>query len=352
VGITGSNGKTTTKEMMVSVLATKGRTYGNPGNLNSEIGLPLSVMEIRRDHEYAVLEMGMNHSGEMAFLAEVARPNMGIITNIGTAHIGILGSRQAIAEEKKQIFLKFDENSQAVLPLEDEFREFLAEGLPGRVDYFSSRAPELSAVEDLGLDGLRFRWRGETIHLALPGLVNLRNALAVIKAAELLGVPLESIKEGLARVKASFGRGEIIALEDGGRILQDCYNANPDSMGEFLRYAGALVTPGRKLLVVGSMKELGRETQKAHEDLGRLAAEQDWAGVFFLGEEARTSWEVFRSCSPGVPAFWSDDFDQLYAELAEFRQRGDLLFVKGSRAGALERISQRMLENGGSADVL
>lgn len=176
VSVTGSSGKTTTKEILASVLRQKFKVVCNKGNLNSETGLPLSCFEIRPEHELALLEMGMNRENEIGELARVFKPNYCVITNIGTAHIGKLGSRQRIAAEKKKIFSYMTESGVAVIPAEDDFASYLAEGVRGKIAWYGTgvEANGVELVSDDGIDGTTFKVEGETVHLALPGMYNYK----------------------------------------------------------------------------------------------------------------------------------------------------------------------------------
>ena len=207
IGITGSSGKTTTKEIAVNVLSQKFSVVYNEGNLNSETGLPLSVFKIRQNHQVGIFEMGMNRKGEIAELASVLYPQYGIITNVGTAHIGILGTRQAIAEEKKQIFKFFNSKAFGYIPSDDDFADFLAES-KGNIKKVSQDF--ISDVKFSGLEGTSFKYKGENINFSLCGKYNLKNALSVIALAEDLGLSSEEIKTGLETVKTIFGRNQIV----------------------------------------------------------------------------------------------------------------------------------------------
>ena len=208
IGITGSSGKTTTKEILASLLSTRFDVVMNKGNLNSETGLPLSCFEIRSHHQVGVFELGMNRKGEMEEIAGVLSPSLGVITNIGTAHIGILGSKDGIAQEKKQIFSNFEKDSVAFIPVMDSYKDFLKEGLAGKIVEYG---PEMvSSVAALGLDGTSFDYQGLTMNLPLPGRANFYDALAALAVAQELGLTPEEMKQGLAKVQPLFGRSQVL----------------------------------------------------------------------------------------------------------------------------------------------
>jgi UDP-N-acetylmuramoyl-tripeptide--D-alanyl-D-alanine ligase len=243
IGITGSSGKTTTKEIAAAIIGQEKSVVMNKGNLNSETGLPLSVFEVRPHHQVGIFEAGMNRPGEIAELANVLNPNLALITNIGSAHIGILGSRHAIAEEKKKIFSQFTGKNTALIPENDDYRDFLAKGLNGRAVFYGPSAlaarigacgSALGGIKDLGLHGTEIVWEGEAVRFGLPGKFNLANAFAAAALALELKAGASSIRRGLESVKPLFGRGEILY----GRttVIRDCYNSNPESAGEALDF--------------------------------------------------------------------------------------------------------------------
>ncbi|MFP4230497.1 MAG: UDP-N-acetylmuramoyl-tripeptide--D-alanyl-D-alanine ligase [Spirochaetaceae bacterium] len=372
VAVTGSNGKTTTKEMIASVLLQKAATFKTRGNYNSEIGIPLSVFEVNETHRFGVFELGMNHVGEMETLAEIVRPEVAVVTNIGTAHIGLVGSREAIAREKSKIFSRFDGRQTAVIPEADRFRPVLEDGLAGSVVPFGEESTAgFEGASPRGLDGSVLRWRGREIRLPLPGRHNVRNALAAVTVGELLGCTEGQIAAGLESVRAEFGRGEVYH----GRItlLQDAYNANVESMREAVRLVDETPTPmGRKILVLGAMYELGEHAAEHHGDVvDAVKASRADIAVFFGEEfeEAALAAGARRDALPGesvpvattvttAPAAtavsaddrpanggentpvlaWTADFETLRRLVCDTVRKGDLVLLKGSRGTRLERL--------------
>ena len=341
IGITGSAGKTTTKEIAAAIIGREKSVVMNKGNLNSETGLPLSVFEVRPHHEVGIFEAGMNRRGEIAELARVLRPDLALITNIGSAHIGILGSREAIAEEKKKIFSEFRGGNTALIPEDDEFRDFLADGVRGRkVFYGLYMLPALGAVKDLGLDGTAIVWEGEEVRFGLPGKFNLLNALAAAALAREIPVSGASIRGGLQSVKPLFGRGEILR----GRtvLIRDCYNSNPESTREALDFCDGLEWPGRRVYVMGSMLELGDTSDEAHTALGRRLHSCRAEMVFLFGEEIRPAALVLE----GRAFFHTCDRDELSRKLDGYVKNGDLVLLKASRGCELETLSEMLLGDG------
>jgi UDP-N-acetylmuramoyl-tripeptide--D-alanyl-D-alanine ligase len=346
IGITGSNGKTTTKELVGAVLGRSRPTAVSPGNLNSETGLPLSCFLVRAGAEIGVFEMAMNHLGEIADLAEIVRPDAALITNIGIAHIGFCGSQEAIAREKKQVFRRFTGREVAFLPATDRFYGFLGEGIRGRVVPFgpgSTRGYEKS--EDRGLDGSVIHWEGLRIRLPLVGRHNVSNALAAISVAAEFGVPSAEVREALEAARPLPGRSEIIR----GRVtvVSDCYNSSPDSVRELLGLLEAVPRRERRIGVFGSMLELGTETAREHRWLGTAAAAAAFDALCFFGAEAREAYDAARLARPEVPAAWTEDQAALEGWLAIEARDGDLVVLKGSRGVALERALPALLAGRG-----
>lgn len=346
VSVTGSSGKTTTKEIAASVLRQKYRVLCNKGNLNSETGLPLSCFEIRPEHEVALLEMGMNRENEIGELAEVFKPDYCVITNIGTAHIGKLGSRKNIAIEKKKIFSCMKANGVAIIPAQDDFADFLAEGVRGKIAWYGKDISNngIEFVSDDGIDGTTFRLDGETVHLSLPGLYNYSNALAAVELGRALGLSPLQIKKGIEDVKPLSGRSRILK----GRyvILEDCYNANPDSMEKALEFAESVKNCGKKIFVLGSMLELGQESCVAHKKAGLEAVKGGADMIVFVGKDMLAGYKEAEKCGAGtenlrLEYFESNDeqaIEEIARKIASFASEGDFILLKASHGIALERL--------------
>jgi UDP-N-acetylmuramoyl-tripeptide--D-alanyl-D-alanine ligase len=335
IGITGSSGKTTVKQIAAAMVGQEKAVVFNPGNLNSETGLPLAVFAVRPHHEVGIFEMGMNRRGEIGELARVLKPAIALITNIGTAHIGILGSKAAILEEKKAIFSGFAGNELALIPEDESCRGDLAKGIAGRVFFYGAAAyPELGEVRDMGLEGTELIWEGKKVRFGLTGRHNVQDALAAIAIARAIPVSSAAIREGLASVKPLFGRSEI--LRGAVTVIRDCYNANPESMAAAIAFCDDLEWPGRKLYVIGSMLELGHESRAAHRALGERLAASRADRIFLYGAET----EVALAALDRAPAvFHTTAMEALTGELEGYLRPGDLVLLKGSRGCALERLN-------------
>jgi UDP-N-acetylmuramoyl-tripeptide--D-alanyl-D-alanine ligase len=335
VGLTGSSGKTTTKLIAAAMVGQEKPVVASPGNLNSETGLPLAVFTVRSHHRVGIFEMGMNRRGEIGELARIVKPAIALITNIGTAHIGILGSKAAILEEKKAVFSEFTGTELALIPAEESCREELAQGIAGKVLYYGSASyPELGEVRDLGLEGAELIWEGKKVRFGLAGKHNLQNALAAIAIARAIPVSSAAIREGLASVKPLFGRGEI--LRGAVTVIRDCYNANPESAAAAIEFCDDLEWPGRKLYVIGSMLELGDRSGVSHRAIGSRLASSRADRIFLYGAETEDALAALEGV-PGV--FHTNAMETLAGELRGYVRPGDLVLLKGSRGCALERLS-------------
>jgi UDP-N-acetylmuramoyl-tripeptide--D-alanyl-D-alanine ligase len=341
IGITGSSGKTTTKEITFAIISCEKNTVKNEGNLNSETGLPLSVFEVRSHHEVGVFEMGMNRPDEISEIAAILKPNIACVTNIGSAHIEHFLSKEKIANEKKCIYKFLNDNDIALVPGNDEFADKLAEGVTGKIKYYSADSfNELEGVQSLGIEGTQILWAGEKINFALPGKHCFEDAIAAIAIAKEIPVSNAAIKQGLQSVKPLFGRLEILK---GKRttVIRDCYNANPESTARSIEFCDSVEWSGRKVYVIADMLELGDCSAAEHEKLGFILSVSAAKKIFLFGEAIKES--VPNLEEYGKPFFYSDDINKLYAAIDSYVQTGDLVLLKGSRGCALERLSQ-MLE--------
>ncbi len=338
IGITGSNGKTTTKEMLGAILRLHSPTCVSQGNYNSEIGLPLSIFELSAEHRYGVFEMAMNHRGEMELLSDILRPDIGLITNIGRAHIGLLGSQDRIAEEKKKIFSRYSGKERAFLPEHDAYLEFLSRGINGRVHLYGRFSTSgVTGVTDRGIDGSTLHWHGFDIHIPLPGEHNVLNALGAISVALELGVPEEVIQHGLQGLTPQFGRSEVI--RGPVTLIQDCYNANPDSVSQSISAIERMEWRGRKILVLGAMMELGEQSETLHREVGRDAAKARPHAIFLVGPEMEVAAGAVKDAGFGGDLFFAKTTDELADALRTYVQTGDLVLLKGSRSLGLETLT-------------
>jgi UDP-N-acetylmuramoyl-tripeptide--D-alanyl-D-alanine ligase len=346
-GVTGSVGKTSAKELLAAIVGASRTTIRNPGNLNSDIGLPASMFLIRPEHQAAVFEMGINRPGEMDVLAGVYEPDCALITNVGTAHMGVLGgTREAIMAEKKRITSLFNGSQTLVVWEEDTFRDALMADVRGRCTTYGPRSTDgFEGARDLGLDGWVLRYQGLEARLRLPGAHNLLNGLGAITAASLYGVSPAEVATGLESVTPLEGRTSILRGEY--TIVDDCYNANAESTIAAIGFCNSVEVPGRRIYVLGSMRELGAESTASHRRVG-IAAAASGAGILvFYGEEARDAYDAALSAGTSQDIRFFDAYDRLEENVAETVKPGDLVLVKASHSLALERLVDKLGKAGG-----
>lgn len=338
-GITGSNGKTTTKEILASILKIwkPGKILANKGNLNSDIGLPLTMFSLERNHEAAVLEMGMNRRGEIGLLASIAKPDIAVITNIGSAHAGMLGSVDAVAEEKRSILSYSDSNSIALIKYSEPYLDFLLRDFRGTVRLFGEWGKNgWEKYTDLGTGGFVINRKGRKINFRIPGIHNLYNAMAASEAALALGADEDSVVKGLESSVPVSGRteiknGEII-------VIRDYYNANPESLLAALSFYDQLEVDGRKLFVMGDLLELGDIKLPALQEIGEKLAEGSVNTVFLFGENLTPVKEASEKQAVHPDFFVFRNIDEVKTALKDYLKKGDAVLLKGSRGSALERL--------------
>jgi UDP-N-acetylmuramoyl-tripeptide--D-alanyl-D-alanine ligase len=341
IGITGSAGKTTTKEAACAIISYEKDTVMNKGNLNSETGLPLSVFEIRSHHEVGIFELGMNRHGEILEIACVLKPNIALITNIGSSHIEFFGSKLGILKEKKCIFNFLKADDIALIPKNDELASELARGVTGNVKFYGKDSfEELQSTSSLGLSGSEIVWAGKKINFALPGEHSLADAIAAIAIAKEVPVSDKAIKRGLESVKPLFGRGEI--LKGRTTVIRDCYNANPESMAKTIEFCDSLEWQGRKIYVIADMLELGDASEAAHKKIGELLSESKAGGIFLYGNAVKSAADILDGKK--IKYFYTNNMDELSRALDGYVQKNDLVLLKGSRGCALERLSEMLTE--------
>ncbi len=351
IGLTGSSGKTSTKDMLLAVLSEHHRTVATKGNLNNHIGVPLSILSTPEGTEAAVWEMGMNHAGELAPLCAMTRPQIGIITTIGSAHMEHLGSREGIAQEKCTLARCLPEDGFMIYPAADDFAPMIAAQtaatpIPVGAEESAVRAlnPRSTAQGTdytLCIDGL-----GETeVSLPVPGAHMVSNSLLAAAAGWKLGCTPEEIARGLSASTLTKGR---LACRNilGYTVVDDTYNANPESMKAALQTVAALPGSGRRIAVLGKMGELGQGGITAHADMGKAAGELGYHAVIVMGEECAETLALCTAAAERVPvAISAPDPVSAAAALRDCMQQGDVLLFKGSRFNGMERVIAELFPN-------
>jgi UDP-N-acetylmuramoyl-tripeptide--D-alanyl-D-alanine ligase len=353
VGITGSNGKTTTKEAVSSLLQTRYRVAKSEGNLNNEFGLPLSLLRIGDEAEIGVLEMGMNHRGEIRKLAGIAQPSVGVVTNVNAAHLEFFESVDEIALAKRELIEGLGAGGVAVLNAGDERVRRFAEAHPGRsVTFAVDREADFQArdLESKGPQGVRFqlRWRtqdgGEketAFESPLPGRHNVGNVAAAIAVAAAFGIEPPELVEAVAGLRAFRMRGEVLESK-GLKILNDCYNANPAAVAamlEVLRHTPAR----RRVAVLGEMRELGESSAALHREIGAAAAAAADAVVTVQGHAAEIAAGAVAAGLTASAAHFFEDAETAGDFLTRYLKAGDAVLFKASRAVGLERAVEKVV---------
>jgi UDP-N-acetylmuramoyl-tripeptide--D-alanyl-D-alanine ligase len=341
VAITGSNGKTSTKDFCASVLGRKFRVTKTQGNFNNHVGLPRTILETTSEHEVGVWEIGMNHPGEVAPLAKIAAPDAAIITNIGVAHIEFMGTREAIAREKGALAEAVDSEGTVILNADDPFSEGIAKRTRARVVLAGINNGVLRATEiEQSASGSEFtilegghRCRAR---LSVPGLHMVQNALLAVAAGRAFGVLLEECAVGLATAPLTKARLQIKEI-NGVQFLDDSYNANPDSMKAALRTLMELDADGRRIAVLGEMRELGAESQRGHEEVGEEAAALGVDQLIGIGEMGG----IISGAAKKAGLEKSDTVESTSEAadlLIDIAEPGDLILIKGSRLARTEDV--------------
>jgi UDP-N-acetylmuramoyl-tripeptide--D-alanyl-D-alanine ligase len=351
LAITGSNGKTSVKEMAAGCLraaAGDNAVLATSGNLNNDIGVPLMLLRLRSHHRYAVIEMGMNHLGEIAYLTGLAAPSVALVTNAGTAHIGELGSREAIARAKGEIYQGLTDEGIAVINADDAFAGYWRSLNTGRrvVDFALDQPAQVrgqwEAAQGGSLVTVTTPDASYRARLHVPGVHNVRNALAACAAAHALRVPWQAVMRGLAEFEGAKGRLQSKPCRGGGVLIDDTYNANPDSTRAAIAVLAA--KPGTRVLVLGDMGELGAEGRSLHEAVGVAAREAGIDRMLTLGKLSAAAAAAF-----GAGGRHFRDIDELCAALEGMLGRDLTVLVKGSRFMRMERVVWRFIDGGPAA---
>ncbi|OFW35486.1 MAG: hypothetical protein A3F70_16035 [Acidobacteria bacterium RIFCSPLOWO2_12_FULL_67_14] len=352
VAITGSAGKTTTKEAIAEFLSARFRVVRNRGNLNNHIGLPLSLMQLRERPDVAVMELGMNHPGEIRTLVSITQPEVRVWTNVGDAHIGFFGSADAIADAKAEILEGAEPHHVLVCNADDPRVMARAGRFPGRVVTFGiARAATVRArdIEDLGIDGTQARVdtpRGSRpIRTPLLGRGNLDNVLAAAAVALEFDVPLDAVAAAAGRLKPAERRGAVHRLRDGVVLIDDSYNSSPDALRRALDVVAGTRGASRRVAVLGEMLELGAQSLALHEASGRRAAAARLDRLATIGGEAarRLAAAAVEAGMPEAAVSHFPDSAAASGEVAATIRPGDLVLVKGSRGTRTDLVSDRLM---------
>lgn len=332
IALTGSNGKTTTKELITSVLSQKYNVLATKGNLNNHIGVPLTLLSINPLHEIAVIEMGANHQKEIEFLCEIAQPDFGYITNFGKAHLEGFGGIQGVIKGKSELYTYLKENQKtAFVNTDDALQIELTKGL-NRITFGTNESADYKFQINESKSGNcpEIRYQGSSFQSKLVGNYNANNVAAAIAIGLKFEVPLNLIKSGIENYQADNNRSQVINLKD-KQIILDAYNANPSSMEAALLNFSKL--KGEKTVILGDMFELGDESEKEHKRIADLACELQFENIFLIGNHfSKMDTEGKENCAK----FHTREMAEIY--LRNFPLQDKIILIKGSRGMALEKI--------------
>jgi UDP-N-acetylmuramoyl-tripeptide--D-alanyl-D-alanine ligase len=352
VGITGSAGKTATKDLLAAALGSTHRVRASPASFNNEAGVPLTLLDAGDDTEVVVTEMGARFAGNISELCEIAEPQVGVITHVGMAHAGLLGGREGIARVKGELLEALDRDGTAVLDAGDAFTPALAARTRARVltvGVGDVPGATIRAVDVVLDDELRPRfrlltpWGATRVCLSVRGERQALNAAMAAAVALELGVPLERVAEGLAYAATSAWRMDVSRTAEGITLVNDAYNASPTSMAAALRSFRHLATGSRHIAVLGEMLELGDHARAEHQKVGRLAVSSDVDIVVAVGAGARPIADGARLAGAGrAQVIEVDDAAEAAKAVIELARAGDAVLVKASRAVGLERVAEAL----------
>jgi UDP-N-acetylmuramoyl-tripeptide--D-alanyl-D-alanine ligase len=350
IGITGSNGKTTVKTLAASILSRHGRTHVNAGNFNNELGLPLTLLAMPQDTEYAVLEMGAGKPGDIAYLAAIARPDIGLVNTIAPAHLERMGSVEGVAETKGALYQALPVDGVAIINADDAFASFFA-GLAGtrrQLRFALNHKADVGAdILDQRVDGSHFLLStpvGDAeVQLPLAGRHNIANALAAASIALALDVPLDTIVEGLEQVPGVAGRLQLECMPGGWTLIDDSYNANPGSVSAAIDTLA--LAEGERWLVLGDMAELGENTVALHAGIGEHARQRGIDRLFAVGPLSASATKAF-----GERGEHFADKAALTAALKKDLHGGVTCLIKGSRSSGMDQVVAALRNNKGNGE--
>lgn len=350
IGITGSNGKTTVKTLTASILSRHGRTHVNAGNYNNELGLPLTLLAMPQDTEYAVLEMGAGKPGDIAYLAAIARPDIGLVNTIAPAHLERMGSVEGVAETKGALYQALPVDGVAIINADDAFASFFA-GLAGsrrQLRFALNHKADIGAdIVDQRVDGSHFVLStpvGDAdVHLPLAGRHNIANAMAAASIALALDVPLDTIVEGLEQVPGVAGRLQLEQMPGGWTLIDDSYNANPGSVGAAIDTLA--LADGERWLVLGDMAELGENAAALHAGIGERARKHGIDALFAVGPLSASAVKAF-----GERGQHFADKAALVDALRQQLHGGITCLIKGSRSAGMDQVVVALRDNKGQGE--
>jgi UDP-N-acetylmuramoyl-tripeptide--D-alanyl-D-alanine ligase len=359
IGLTGSSGKTTTKEMMAAIIGQKKNVVKTEGNLNNLIGLPQTIFRINDEYELVILEMGTNARGEIKRLTRIAEPDIGLITNIGPAHLEGFRSIDGVREEKGDLFYNMDKNGIAIINLDDEYVRIIADKWKGRRITFGMSSNADVSAKNIGKNsakGMCFNLvigaKMQKVEMKIVGIHHIYNAMAAAAGAKAVGINDEMIVDGLKAFRPFNGRMEIIKLRNGAYLLDDSYNANPSSVREALMTLKDLKNHHNCYVFLGDMLELGEAAEEMHRRIGMLVATIGVKALFLQGDfSAVTATGAMEGGLPSQNIYFSSASEENSNYLKKNLKKGDWILVKGSRRMKMEKIAAKIYEDFGGEKI-
>jgi UDP-N-acetylmuramoyl-tripeptide--D-alanyl-D-alanine ligase len=345
LALTGTNGKTTTKEMIAAVLSATKSVCKTQGNLNNHIGVPLTLFELRESHDVAIIEQGMNHFGEIARLCEIARPDFGLITNIGSGHVEFLGGREGVAKAKMELFEYLKPDGFAFINYDDPLIVKYSPEFRNKISYSLTNEADIRG-RSLGVDATGYpslEVEGTRIKINIIGAHNLLNALAAAAVGLQFGISIKQIKEALENLTPPAQRLELLFCKK-ITIVNDAYNANPDSTIVALETVRAIETDGRRIAILGDMLELGEQAGQEHAHIGTVLSEYKIDALYTFGSLTAETTRTAQQLGTVKFAGHYEDKDSLVRDVVEKISSGDVILVKGSRAMKMEEIIAKILQ--------
>lgn len=349
VGITGSAGKTTVKEMVASILRLKGKVLATKGNFNNHIGVPLTLLELNDDHQFAVIEMGANHQGEIAYCASLAKPDVSVVNNVEAAHLEGFGTIEGVAQAKSEIYQSLDTNGTAIINLDcafasqwqEEFIDCHKVTVSRHNDaHFSANNIHLNRLQQVTFELVKRHLTGKEsidITLALEGHHNVSNALVAAAIVSQFDVDLAMIKQGLEQTVEVQGRLNSVAGEKGALLIDDTYNASVSSVKAAI---DVLVSKeGQHILILGDMGELGKDSAKYHQEIGAYAKQQGVDNIYAIGTDIKHTLSAF-----GDGGAYFDDKEALITAVKKQLSSTQIILIKGSRSARMEQVVQALQE--------
>jgi UDP-N-acetylmuramoyl-tripeptide--D-alanyl-D-alanine ligase len=344
IAITGSAGKTSTKMLINCVLSRRYRTVCSEKSFNNDIGVPKTVLNVDENTEVLIQEMGTNHPGEISYLSNIVHQDHAVITNIGPAHIGFFGSMDRIAEEKKCVLSPLGRDGTAFLNAEDEYFSFLKENIFAEVKTFGLSRGDLfpDRIIDIGVDHTEFIIAGERVRAGVIGAHGILNAVAAALIGLKFGMSSREVKKGIEHYTEEGGRGNVFSWR-GITMIDESYNANPLSVSASLQHVGGLTSSGKKVFVLGDMRELGEQAEHYHRALAPQVYESGISVLFSYGSLARLTSEAMKEFE-GLDIQHFEEKGDLIVALKNILKNGDIVLIKGSRAMHLEDVIKGLVE--------